>query len=109
SVMAEFWLAINYESMAQRLMASYEYLFGDRTAPLPSAAPVIETPDPPTFEIQDATPRILFLINERPHFGLDILFDGLCTILGDDHVVDYPRKPWLHGEQPPNFANYPCT
>ena len=45
----------------------------------------------------------------RPHFGLDVLYDGLTTVLGPENVVDFPPKPALHGGIDPDFASYPCN
>ena len=53
--------------------------------------------------------RILFIMHPRIHYGIDVLFDGLCNALGDDNVVDYPYKPTLHGQQTDQIKNYPCT
>lgn len=52
--------------------------------------------------------RILYLINPRPHYGLDVLYDGLCDCLGDGQVVEFPWKPTLHGGETPEHQHYPC-
>ena len=52
--------------------------------------------------------RVLYLIHPRPHYGLDVLYDGLCACLGDENVVDYPWKATLHGGETPEHRHYPC-
>ena len=52
--------------------------------------------------------RVLYLLHPRPHYGLDVLFDGLCACLGDENVVDYPWKATLHGGDIPEHGHYPC-
>lgn len=53
--------------------------------------------------------KVLFLIHPAPHYGLDVLYDGLCEVLGDDQVVEWPWKPTLHGTAMATLANYPCA
>ncbi|MBX7258402.1 MAG: glycosyltransferase [Candidatus Hydrogenedentes bacterium] len=66
-------------------------------------------PDPPVWRpTVPHLPRLLFILPQRPHYGLDILFDGLCAVLGDQNVTDFPWKPTLHGEAPVELADYPC-
>jgi hypothetical protein len=62
-----------------------------------------------SFQWPGPPPRILFLIHPAPHFGLDVLFEGLCEVLGSEQVCDWPFKPTLHGEQPALLGNYPCA
>lgn len=43
--------------------------------------------------------NILFLMGSGPHphdYGVDFLYDGLCTELGVEAVWDWPVKPTLH-------------
>ena len=53
-------------------------------------------------------PRLLYLIHPSPHYGLDLVYDGLCEALGDGQVVEWPWKPTLHGVAPDTHAHYPC-
>lgn len=53
-------------------------------------------------------PRLLYLIHPSPHYGLDLVYDGLCEALGDEQVVEWPWKPTLHGVTPDTHAHYPC-
>ena len=55
------------------------------------------------------TPKVLLITHSRSHYGLDVLYDGLCTVLGDDNVTEYPWKPLLHGGVPEELGQYPCT
>jgi SAM-dependent methyltransferase len=62
----------------------------------------------PMWEEGAWQPRILYITHQHADFGLDMLYDGLCTVLGDDAVVDYPWKACLHGEIPESISHYPC-
>jgi hypothetical protein len=42
--------------------------------------------------------RIFFTNYPRPHYGLDTVHDGLCKLIGEDNVIDFPQKRFLHGE-----------
>ena len=63
----------------------------------------------PAWEPPERAPRVLLITHPRPHFGLDILYDGLCTTLGPENVVEYPWKPSLHGCPPASMESYPCV
>jgi hypothetical protein len=52
---------------------------------------------------------VLFVLPGRMHFGLDVLYDGLCQVIGQEQVVDFPHKPSLHGQVDEAYKNYPCT
>ena len=57
--------------------------------------------------------RILFYTYSRVDYGADLLYDGLCRILGSENVVEQPIKPTLHGQPTgiyrwyPDLFNYP--
>lgn len=53
--------------------------------------------------------KILFFAYTFKDYGLDVLFDGLCCVLGSENVFDYPNKDFLHGEIRHRFAMYPCS
>jgi hypothetical protein len=109
----EFWKRIGDASMRQRLLRSVfhvapveehqqiEALF--RTAEF-----VRKDFTPPDWRAPEKLPRVLFVMHPRPHYGLDVLYYGLCEVLGDANVVEYPYKPTLHGAQPEELAHYPC-
>ena len=101
-------LAMKPEPWIAPLVAAYEQatdLMRDATETLMPAVPK------PTLTVLPDTwlPRILLITHPRSHYGLDVLFDGLCTVLGDENVVEYPWKPLLHGEMPEELGQYPCT
>ncbi|GMW03780.1 MAG: hypothetical protein AMXMBFR84_49140 [Candidatus Hydrogenedentota bacterium] len=110
-IQSEFWRDLGDADMAERIVSSYNYLFGATEPVLPnslsSARCVNECPAVRTYSGRPY--RILYLIHPRPHYGLDVLFDGLCSLVGDINVTDFPYKPWLHGELPREHAHYPCT
>jgi len=112
---AEFWHRLGHTDMAARLLRSIQHVEPDegvsaqlagygqpsRLVPPDDTAPPWEPPSSP--------PRVLFVMHPRPHYGLDIVYDGLCTVLGVENVVEYPWKPSLHGRPPESMANYPCV
>lgn len=112
---AELWYRFGNADMAVRLLRSIEHVAPDkevaeqltRYGTPESVVPVTDTP--PTWVMPDRMPRVLFITHPRPHFGLDILFDGLRTVLGDENVTEYPWKPSLHGCPPSEMADYPCV
>jgi Glycosyl transferases group 1/Methyltransferase domain len=101
---AEFWRCLGDEAMAARLLRTIE---PDPPAP----APRCDFPwqaSPPRYSAAEPRLRVLLLTDGRPNYGLDVLYDGLCTVLGDANVVEYPWKGSLHGRVPESFAQYPC-
>lgn len=42
--------------------------------------------------------KILWLVHLEPDYGEAMLYDGLCRVLGDSNVVDFPYKYAHHGE-----------
>ncbi|MBI3118687.1 MAG: glycosyltransferase [Candidatus Hydrogenedentes bacterium] len=127
--LAEFWRTIHRPDMARRVLTSIQ-----RIAPTESikrqlatvaggsqfACSGVRALDPSggwqprttctgNREGSARPLRVLFVMHPRPHYGLDVLFDGLCQVLGDENVFDLPSKPWLHGEAPTDMVNYPCT
>ncbi|MCC6797233.1 MAG: glycosyltransferase family 1 protein [Candidatus Hydrogenedentes bacterium] len=110
---AEFWKRIGDPSMRARLIRSA------RQAAVESVRQRIEEPAivensqrrefvPPEWRPLDWKPRVLFIMYPRPHYGLDVQYYGLCEVLGDENVIEYPFKPTLHGEKPEELAHYPC-
>jgi len=112
---AEFWHLVGNDDMAARLLRSIEHVAPDEStrAQLERYVTVAQhtTTDlaPPDWRPPSEPPRVLFVLHPRPHYGIDVLFDGLCSVLGDERVVDFPWKPWLHGQAPERLRNYPCT
>ena len=54
-------------------------------------------------------PRLLIITHDNSDYGMDTLFDGLCRVLGAHNVTEFPWKPVLHGKNPADAHNYPCT
>lgn len=53
--------------------------------------------------------RVLFLLGNEPDYGLDVLFDGLCALLGDEKVTAFPYQSSLHeGPSDSPGSHYPC-
>ncbi|HOV72476.1 MAG TPA: glycosyltransferase [Candidatus Hydrogenedentes bacterium] len=112
---AEIWHRIGHADMAVRLLRSIQHVAPDKDVAAQLAGygspSRIEAPDDtaPPWNPPAHAPRLLFVTHPRPHYGLDILYDGLCAVLGDENVVEFPWKPSLHGQPPATMANYPCV
>ena len=112
---AELWAAVGAPQMGCRILRSVQEIAPDPQVErklaylqqLPSRQLELSPPSP--WEKERYCPRILFILNERIHYGLDIVFDGLFQLLGGDNVVDFPYKDSLHGNPPDDFRYYPCT
>ncbi|MBI5092447.1 MAG: glycosyltransferase [Candidatus Hydrogenedentes bacterium] len=112
---AEFWRRIGDPGTGIRLLESIHFVQPsedlERQLTILRRHPSQDftCPEPP-----DAAPplpanlRVLFITHERPNYGLDVLYDGLCNVLGDEAVVEYPWKPSLHGHMPSVHGQYPC-
>ncbi len=99
---AHFWRMIGDDAMARRLLSSILHSTPDEAAQRQRAAiPVRRAPSPPEEEAPvcrpDFRPRLLLLNHANADCGFDALFDGLCRVLGDGRVVEYPWKHFLHG------------
>ncbi len=111
--MARCWCAVGDYDMALRLLRSISFRDANESVrqqleALPAPAFLTKRIENIPSDEPHGPRRILFLMNPRPHYGMDVLYDGLCTCLGDENVVDYPFKPWLHGEDSEEHKNYPC-
>jgi hypothetical protein len=112
---SEFWRRLGDSDMAARLLRTIRHIAPspeierrlDAVAGAVSSSSSAERS--PEWETPKRLPRVLFVLPDRPHYGLDVLYDGLCTVLGDDRVVDFPWKSTLHGAVPRKLVNYPCT
>lgn len=114
---AEFWRRIGDHAMAARLLRTIQRLAPNETvshqlADLASSpqepSTQFDEPLPPLWTACRTTPRILLITAPQPHYGLDALYDGLCEVLGDENVIDFPWKPLLHGQRAEN-EYYPCS
>ncbi len=117
---AEFWQRIGNEDMAARVMSTVQYFMtgqritrrrlqiashnGDATKNASSCAKTVHAAQNASTQLR----RVLFINPPEPHYGLDVLYDGLCDLLGDEQVIDFPQKPSLHGVAPSSQQNYPC-
>ena len=109
---AEFWHRMGNDGMAARLLRSVTRVAPDDTSlgQLARYAPgrICVEDAVPEWQAPARLPRLLFVTHVRPHYGLDILYDGLCTVLGASNVTEVPWKPSLHGQPPREMEHYPC-
>jgi hypothetical protein len=111
---AEFWHRLGNADMAARLLRSVQAVAPDdqvqrQLETYPVERPEVEADEEtPEWQETDRRPQILFVLPGRCHYGLDVLYDGCCRVLGVDHVTDFPCKPSLHGYVPEHLAHYPC-
>ena len=121
---ADFWRRLGDCNMAARLLRSIQHVaptqsaqrqldslrdpagYGESGADTPAQSETDCTP--PDWSPPSRPPRMLLITYPRPHYGLDVLYDGLCMVLGEPNVVEFPWKPSLHGQPPSEFADYPC-
>jgi len=113
--MTGIWRAIEQEAMAGCLERTQAFLRGASAPTAGEPAPVESERGSAFHAAYDRTDdsdapalRLLFIVHPRPHYGIDVLYDGLCAALGRDAVTDWPYKPTLHGAPPEKSANYPC-
>lgn len=108
---ARAWQAVGNPAMAARLLRTHAHALG--SAPPPPKSPWAPPPVPESPDWEPVpgqrTPRLLYLVNPRMHYGADVLYDGLVRVLGVKNAVDFPAKPSLHGQAEPRFAHYPCV
>lgn len=113
--LAQFWRLLGDPGMARRTLESLCHVYPEEgvkaqlagLGAAPATAPAFDPPPP--WEPERYRPRVLYVMHPRLHYGLDVLYDGLCSVLGDDRVVDFPFKPTLHGNTPAEMAHYPCS
>ncbi|MCF6286859.1 MAG: hypothetical protein L3K26_16970, partial [Candidatus Hydrogenedentes bacterium] len=111
--MARCWQAVGDHDMARRVLRTIHHhkpsasMKRDLEAISEGGQVTVRVDDVPLWDSTRPL-RVLFLMNPRPHYGIDVLFDGLCDCLGDEQVLDYPHKPWLHGEDTDQLRQYPC-
>ena len=113
---AEFWRRVGDTDMARRLLRSVLWVTPDEATrrQLESCRPVPEGRSgvEPALGAVSGEPgprRVLYLVSQGQHYGLDVLYDGLCTCLGPENVVEFPYKPSYHGQPLADFPFYPCT
>jgi Glycosyl transferases group 1 len=114
---AELWNHLGRDDMAVRLLRSLQSVVPSsetqlllnyyESRPLPALRTTND--DLPFWQSAGRTPRILVLTHDFSDYGMDTLYHGLCTLLGNDHVVEFPWKPTLHNQQVSTANNYPCV
>lgn len=108
-IMADFWRQAGDMEMAHRLLqAGCPGTARAKDVRQPVNTPPGREETAPVLQTFAQKPRVLFIMTPRAHFGLDVLHDGLCSVLGETQVVEYPWKPTLHGVAPSASKNYPC-
>ncbi len=110
---ARLWQELGDTDMARRILAlghfcSHSASLGERLSAFPRPAPSPLCEPAPTLHTAPPRLRVLLVLPARAHYGLDVLFDGLCEVLGEQQVVEWPWKPSLHGQAPADFTSYPC-
>lgn len=111
---AELYRAVGAPALGARLLrnlleAAPHAGAARQLATLPEPPPALEPDIPPPWTPASKPPRVLFVLPERMHYGLDVLFDGLCQVLGQAQLTDFPHKPSLHGAVEEAYKNYPCA
>lgn len=103
-VLGAFWDRIGRPDMRVRISNTICHAYGGERLPGPPApSEVPALPEGPAKPL-----RLLMIIHEASDFGTDTLYDGLCEILGDENVCEFPWKPTLHGRDPHRAMGYPC-
>lgn len=110
---ALFWQRIGRPDMARRQLASVLHATPDAaTRELFDSIPAERVDIPSEAEAPEWSGkpmRILYLMHPNSDYGADVLFDGLCRLLGPENIVDYPWKETLHGGDPALAWGYPCV
>jgi hypothetical protein len=110
---AQFWNVLGRPDLARRLLRSIQHVSPDegiarQLQSLPSRASVVEEAPTPAW-MPEFQPRVLLIGHGNADCGFDALYDGLCRVLGADHVVEYPWKGFLHGEPLDGNVHHPST
>jgi len=119
---AEFWRRLGRDDMAVRLLRSILYAAAEPACQRlletcrVSVSGTHETPAEDhaarefhTWREDGRPPRLLTLTIPGYDPGMDVLFDGLCTVLGPENVQEFPYKPLLHGQAAETADDYPTT
>ena len=112
---ADFWQHIGNDNMAVRTLRSILSIDFDAgtAAKLQrfDQRACVSTPEPiaPEWSRTRRPPRLLVMTHDFSDYGLDCLYDGLCRVLGNENVIEFPWKPMLHGRNLKDVHNYPCS
>ncbi len=111
---AMFWRRLHRPDMARRLLRSLSWAHPDPQVEallevIPDraiSAPALRSPEaaPSSF-----SPRILIIGHDNADCGMDALYDGLCRVLGDERVTEYPWKAHYHGAALHDDLRHPCA
>lgn len=112
-VQADFWTLIGRPDEAAKLLRNAASVVDNRALAKEAAALSATSPGRPTpqeaSEDDAVSARVLVLLSPSYDPAMDVLFEGLCGVLGPENVVEYPWKPLLHGERAAEADNYPTT
>ncbi len=112
---SEFWHRIGNDDMAARILRSFDLVYPDQLVrqkleQYEAGGQAAEFDDEaPIWTEGDSVKRVLVITHENSDCHMDIMYDGMCSLLGADNVVEYPWKPFLHGREYEKAGNYPCT
>lgn len=111
---AAIWRRFGNDDLAARLLRSIVHVAPDPYTLIELAACKPEsTPQPvpetaPEWDGSRRSPRILAITHDHSDYGLDTLYDGLCTVIGPANIREFPWKPTLHGREKEATLKYPC-
>lgn len=110
---ARFWERIGRGDMARRTLRSLLHASPDAPTQeildaLPPQPELNEDEAPVKLWMEEEPLRLLYVMTPGPDYGTDVLYHGLRLVLGEEHVVEFPWKPTLHGSVPEAHRDYPC-
>ena len=115
SIQARLWFKLGVPLQAKKLLSNIQSVAPNEALciQISEYSNVSKDPSkitPPEWRPSQHVKNVLMVIPRCPDYGLDVLYDGLCSVLGDENVTEYPWKPMLHGANlgigP--FSPYPC-
>ncbi|HPO16763.1 MAG TPA: glycosyltransferase [Candidatus Hydrogenedentes bacterium] len=110
---ALFWARIGRGDMARRALRSVLHAAPDTQTQeildsLPLQPEIKQDEVPIRLWREDEPLRLLYLMPPGPDYGTDVLYHGLCLVLSEKNVAEFPWKPTLHGSIPAAHKDYPC-
>ena len=115
SGVSELWESIGLYGLANSILRTYmelspgnRFLAQNRLNKLSIQKQDIKKFSMPA-EYKESQLRVLYVpFIKYPNYGLDIIYDGLCKVLGWENIFEYPRKETLHSGNSNLCNNYPC-
>ena len=111
---AEFWRIIGHEKNALHILRSINHVVPD-----PAVERRIKTMRGTSFRRGSEvlchlwegsfTPRILIINHANADCGIDVLYDGLCRVLGSENISEYPWKHFWHGHALDEDVHHPSS